>query len=371
MTQTADSQPSVPATGLAPEPAPSPPEKGWARRAQAAIDERLGIDALRYPVPAHANKVGYSLGGLTAFSLLILIVTGIILAQYYNPDPASANQSVRHIVNGVYLGRFVRGVHYWAAEAMYVLAILHLLRVYFTASYKRPREANWLIGVGMFALTIGALFTGTVLKWDQEGFEALSHNVEIGRLLGGLGFWFTSGYSSHVSLLIRLYVAHVSIIPMLILGLLVLHTLLIKRHKISPAPANPDATGEPVGPFTHHLTRIATLGVILAGGLAVLAVVFPPGVGPTPVEGIEVTKPPWLYWWMFTLENWIGLSGIVWGAGVLFALLVAVPFIDRNPHRYWKDRPIAIGLGALVVAFLIVLSILEAVTTAAEHLGGM
>src|SRR6266542_2289931 len=263
MAQTADPQPPVPTAGLAPELAPSAQEKGWARRAQAAIDERLGIDALRYPVPAHANNVGYSLGGLTAFSLLILIVTGIILAQYYNPDPASANQSVRHIVHGVYLGRFVRGVHYCAPEAMYVLAILHLLRVSFTASYKRPREANWRIGVGMFALTIGALFTGTVLKWDQEGFEALSHNVEIGRLLGGLGFWFTSGYSSQVPLLVR-------------------HNLLIKRHKISPAPANPDATGEPVGPFTHHLTRIATLGVILAGGLAVLAIVFPPGVGPTP-----------------------------------------------------------------------------------------
>src|SRR6266545_2635318 len=328
MTQTADPQPPVPAIALAPELAPSP-EKGWARRAQAAIDERLGIDALRYPVPAHANKVGYSLGGLTAFSLLILIVTS------------------------VYLGRFVRGVHYWAAEAMYVLAILHLLRVYFTASYKRPREANWLIGVGMFALTIGALFTGTVLKWDQEGFEALSHNVEIGRLLGGLG------------------VAHVSIIPMLILGLLVLHTLLIKRHKISPAPANPDATGEPVGPFTHHLSRIATLGVILLGGLSILAVVFPPGVGPTPVEGIEVTKPPWMYWWMFTLENWIGLAGILWGTVALFALLVALPFIDRNPRRYWRQRPVAMVLGVLVLAALIVFSILEGITTPVEHLGGM
>jgi Cytochrome b/b6/petB len=121
----------------------------------AAVDERLGIDAVRYPVPAHANRIAYSLGGLTAVSLFILIVTGIILGQFYNPDPALANASVRHIVNGVYLGRFVRGVHFWAAEAMYVLIILHLLRIYFTGSYKRPREANWLIGVGMFALTIG------------------------------------------------------------------------------------------------------------------------------------------------------------------------------------------------------------------------
>src|SRR6266536_2947886 len=260
-----------------------PPRPGTLRRVLDAVDERLGIRAIEYPVPAHANKLAYSLGGLTAFALLILIGTGIVLAQFYNPDPAAANESVRHIVQDVALGRWVRGVHFWAAEAMYVLAILHLLRVYFTASYKRPREANWLIGVGMFALTIGAMFTGTVLKWDQEGFEALGHNLELSRLLGGLGFWFTSGFSNQIPLLVRLYVAHVSIIPMLILGLLVLHTLLIKRHKISPAPSNPDATDEPLSPFTHHLRRIGALGLILAGGLSVLAIVFPPGGGATPV----------------------------------------------------------------------------------------
>src|SRR6266540_1564963 len=318
-------------TDVPPGPA-APQRRGWPQRALHAIDERLGIDAIRYPVPAHANRVAYSLGGLTAFALGILIVTGVILAQFYNPDPTAANESVRHIVQAVWAGRFIRGVHFWAAEAMYVLAILHLLRIYFTGAYKRPREANWLIGVGMLALTIGAMFTGTVLKWDQEGFEALSHNLEIGKLLGGLGFWFNPDFSSGVPILIRLYIAHVSIIPMLILGL---------------------------------------LGLLLLGALSLIAVLFPPGIGPTPVEGIEVTKPPWMYWWMFTLENWIGLSGIVWGAGVLFALLVAVPFIDRNPRRYWRRRPIALGLGALVLAFLIVLSILEAVTTPVEHLGGM
>jgi ubiquinol-cytochrome c reductase cytochrome b subunit len=363
MTQTAEPQPLVPSGVVA-----GPAAKSRARRLREAIDERLGIDAIRYPVPEHANKVSYSLGGLTAFSLLILIVTGIVLAQYYNPDPAAANESVRHIVNSVYLGRFVRGLHFWASEAMYVLAILHLLRIYLTGSYKRPREANWLIGVGMFSLIIGAMFTGTVLKWDQEGFEALGHNLELSRLLGGIGFWFTSGFSSHVPLLIRLYVAHVSIIPMLIIGLLVLHTLLIKRHKISPSPRNPDAVGERAAPFTHHLRRIGALGLILLGGLSILAVVFPPGVGPNPVEGIEVTKPPWMYWWMFTLENWIGLSGILWGVGVLFGLLVLVPFVDRNPRRYWRQRPVAMVLGALVLAFLIVLTILEAITTPAQHL---
>jgi ubiquinol-cytochrome c reductase cytochrome b subunit len=363
MTDTIDT-PQTPAS-----PAPEPRRRG--RQIADAIDERLGIKAIQYPVPAHANTISYSLGGLTAFSLLILIGTGVILAQFYNPDPAFANASVRHIVQDVYAGRLIRGLHYWAAEAMYVLAILHLLRIYFTGAYKRPREGNWLIGVAMFALTIGALFTGTVLKWDQEGYEALSHNLEISKLLGGLGFWFNSGFSANVPILVRLYIAHVSLIPMLILMLLVLHALLVKRHKISLRPDNPTETGEPFEPFTHHLRRIGALGLILLGGLTIIAVLFPPGIGATPVEGIEVTRPPWMYWWMFTLENWIGLSGILWGAGALFVLLVAIPFIDRNPRRYWRQRPIAMLLGALVLVLLIVLTVLEAVTTPAQHLGEM
>jgi ubiquinol-cytochrome c reductase cytochrome b subunit len=357
------------ASGVADEPPGQRP--GRARRLGAAVDERLGIDAVRYPVPAHADTLAYSLGGLTAVSLLILVVTGIVLGQFYNPDPAAANASVRHIVEGVYLGRFIRGLHFWAAEAMYVLAIVHLLRIYVTGSYKRPREANWLVGVAMFALTIGALFTGTVLKWDQEGFEALGHNLEIAKLLGTLGFWFNSDFSSQMPLLVRLYIAHVSIIPGLILGLLVLHALLIKRHKISPPPDNPDETGEPLAPFTHHLRRVGSLGLVLLGGLGALAVLFPPGVGPTPVEGIEVTRPPWMYWWMFALENWFGLPAILWGSGVLFALLAAVPFIDRGPERRWRKRPVAIALAALILILIVVLTILAAVTTAAEHLGGM
>ncbi|MGW0885467.1 cytochrome b [Streptomyces sp. NPDC002671] len=348
----------------APEPA------GWTRRFMDAVDERLGIKAIQYPVPSHANTVAYSLGGLTAVSLLLLIATGIVMAQFYNPDPAFANESVRHLVRAVYLGKYLRGLHYWAAEAMYVLAILHLLRIYFTGSYKRPREGNYLIGVGMFALIIGAMFTGTVLKWDQEGYEALSHNLEIGKLLGGLGFWFGSDFSGQVPLLVRLYMAHVSLIPMLILVLLVLHALLVKRHSISPRPDNPAESGEPFEPFTHHLRRIGALGLILFSVLSVLAVVFPPAIGSTPVEGIEVTKPPWMYWWLFTLENWIGLSGILWGAGVLFALLIALPFVDRSPERHWRRRPVAMSLGGAVVAFLIVLTVLEAVTTPAQHLMG-
>src|SRR6266540_888726 len=98
------------------EPAAAP---GAGRRLVAAVDERLGIDALRYPVPEHANNLTWSLGGLTAATLLILIATGIVLAQFYNPTPEVANASVRDIELNVFLGRLIRGVHYWGAQAMY------------------------------------------------------------------------------------------------------------------------------------------------------------------------------------------------------------------------------------------------------------
>ena len=352
------------------------PERSVVRRVVDVIDERLGIRALEYPVPEHANKVAWSLGGITASVFAVLIVTGILMVQFYSPVPQSANASVRSMVIDVWGMRFVRSLHFWAAQAMYVTAALHLIRVFVTGSYKRPREANWLIGVAMFGLIILALFTGTVLKWDQEGFEALGHNVEVAGLLGGVGVWFSPDFASRVPILVRLYGAHVVIIPGLILVLFTLHALLVKRHHISPHPslsaddeAEQALPAEPTEPFTHHLRRIAALGLALAGALGVLAVLRPPAVGPSPVEGLEITKPPWNFWWMFTLEDWLGLSGILYGGGVLFLLLVLVPFVDRNPHRSWRHRPVAMALAVLVLLSIVALTILMAYTTPTAHLG--
>lgn len=369
------------------------------RRFISAVDERLGLDALRYPVPEHANNLVWSLGGLTAVSLAVLAGTGIVLAQFYAPTPEVANASVRTIVEDVPLGQFTRSLHFWSAQAMYVLAGLHLIRVFFHGSYKRPREANWLIGVSMFGLTLLALFTGTVLKWDQEGYEALAHNLEVGQLLGGVGFWFSSSFAEHTPILVRLYTAHIMLIPGLFIVLLTVHALLIKRHRISshpglPAPAPDTPAGlasverladvqapvvqvtTPPGerylevqePFTHHLRRVGAFGLVLLAMLSVIAVLFPPPVGPTPVAGVEVTKPPWPFWWMFTLENWFGLPAILGGGLVLFGLLFAVPFVDRNPKRSWRTRPVAMVIGLAVITTMVVLTVLTGLTTPAAHL---
>jgi len=115
--------------------------------------------------------------------------------------------------------------------------LLHLGRIFVTGSYKCPREVNWLIGLGLLAITLGLIFTGTVMKWDQEGYEALGHNVEAGKLLGALGFWFSNDFEASLPLLGRLYMAHLVILPALGTLLLIAHFLLVKRHGISALPA--------------------------------------------------------------------------------------------------------------------------------------
>lgn len=348
----------------------------WPRRFLNAIDERLGIGALAYPVPAHANSLAWSLGGVTATAFGILVLSGILLVQFYSPTPETANQSVRAIATGVWGGDVLRGVHFWAAQAMYVTAALHLIRVFVTGSFKRPREGNWLIGVVLFGLTTLALFTGTVLKWDQEGFEALGHNVEVGDLLGGAGFWFSADFANQVSILVRLYGAHTVILPGALLVLTIWHGLLVKRHRISPHPLLPaDRSGEqaareePSEPFTHHLRRVAAFGLVLLGIVGILAVLLPPPIGATPVAGIELTRPPWNFWWLYTLENWFGLPAILFAEVALFTMLAAVPFLDRSRNRWWRRRPIPIVVGAVLLTAIVTLTVLILFIPIKAHLG--
>src|SRR3972149_4910570 len=129
------------------------------------------------------------------------------------PTPSSARESVVYIMNVAPLGDLVRGIHFWVANIVMATVLLHMGRVFVTGSYKRPREANWLIGLGLLGVTLGLLFTGTILKWDQEAFEALAHNVEMGDLLGAFGFWFSADFAASLPILGRLYIAHIVILP--------------------------------------------------------------------------------------------------------------------------------------------------------------
>lgn len=337
------------------------------RRAVDAVDERMGLKALAYEVPEHANNLSWSLGALTAISFFILLGTGIYISQWYNPMPEVANQSVRTIMTQAPLGALARGLHYWAAQAMYILALAHMLRIFFTGSFKRPREGNWIVGSAMLLLTFLAVFTGTVLKWDQEGFEALTHNLDVAELIGGLGIWFTGELAPEVPLVLRLYTGHAVIIPGLILALFVIHALLVKRHKISPHPDIPATTVEEQAPFTDHLKRAGAYGLVLLGILTVLSVLVPPIIGPTPVEGIETTRPLWMFWWFFPFEQWFGVSSVGIIMGVVFLALFLVPFLDRRPERSWRQRKVSVTVLGLLALFMLAVSVYVWINNAQGH----
>jgi len=346
-----------------PDPAPIPRRK----RVLDAIDERLGLKALQYPVPEHANKLAYSLGGLTLIAFILMVATGVFLTQYYNPDPADAHGSVRQIITGVTLGDFIRAFHYWGAMAMVVLIGLHLLRVFVSASYKRPREGNWLFGVVLAGITAALFFSGTVLKWDQESIEALGHNIEIGELLGRFGFWFSPEFGG-IPFLGRLYVVHIAILPLLFGLVLAVHLMLVKRHGMAPSPFRKGPEPEPTRPFSSHLAELGSLALVLIGVLTVLAVVLPPAHGPAPVQGIEVTKPPWPMLWLYPIEDWFGVSAILWATLAVIAALLIVPFVDRSSELSPRRRlPIVIA-GAVVVVAIVALIVYAAGQPVVAHL---
>lgn len=337
------------------------------------LDDRLGIGGLRYPVPAHANSLAYTLGGITLVSFALLVLTGIYLAQFYDPTPEAAHRSIAYIIDDAFAGSLVRGLHYWIAAAFIVTLVLHLIRTFATASYKAPRELTWVTGVFLMLLGVGLLFSGTVLKYDQEAIEALEHNNEIADLFGFVGFWFSADFTDNVSILTRLYIAHVSILPVLIGGLLAVHMLLIKRHRISPLPwGTPEEVAarereEHTEAFTSHLAHIAKWGLVVLGASLLLVGLAPPSLGPEGVEGIEITKPPWYFLWLYPWENWIGLEALYIVPGVLTLALLALPFVDRSPQRDPRRRKLWIALAVLALAGWLFLTIYGDSTVPVTH----
>ncbi|MCA0453996.1 MAG: cytochrome b N-terminal domain-containing protein [Chloroflexi bacterium] len=337
-----------------------------------ALDERLGLSGLAYPVPAHANRLPYLLGGITLFGFIILIVTGLLLAQFYHPHPADAHDSVIYIITQAPFGDFIRSIHFWAANLVVITALLHLVRIFVTGSFKRPREFNWLVGLGLLGITFLFVFTGTVLKWDQEGVEALGHNKEIGELLGNFGTWFTGEFTRSVPLLTRLYFGHISVLPITLILLMVVHFYLINRLGISPQ-ATPDAIsgptkGQGASRFTAHLRRLAGYGLLLWGLIGLLALLIPAPLGQPGVAGAEVTKPPWMFLPIYIFENWLGIKGILVGGGFLFILLALIPFIDRSPWLSPRKRRWIMIAGAILLVALIVFGMAAWLTVPAAHL---
>ncbi len=218
---------------------------GWFLSATGLIygglDQRLEFreavqKALKKPVPRHVNWT-FCFGGLTFFFFLTQVFTGILLTLYYRPTPEGAFESVRHISNDVAFGWLIRGLHHWAANAMILLIMLHMLRVFYYGAYKNPRELNWLAGVCLLGMTMAFGFTGYLLPWNQISYWATTVGSEIGGVVPVVGKYILvtlrGGEQVTGATLTRFYAFHVIILPPLVSLFLAAHFLMIRRQGIS------------------------------------------------------------------------------------------------------------------------------------------
>jgi quinol-cytochrome oxidoreductase complex cytochrome b subunit len=186
-------------------------------------------------IKRYATKVTYTfcLGGLSFFMFLVLVMTGIILMFYYVPSTDLAYENMVDLGSTVTFGALMRNMHRWAAQGMVITVFLHMARVFFTGSYKPPREFNWVIGVFLLITTFLLSFSGYLLPWDQLSLWAITVGTNIGGAAPILGpkvnFMLVGDYQIGQATLIRLYTLHVIFLPLAAAFLMAVHFWRIRK----------------------------------------------------------------------------------------------------------------------------------------------
>ncbi len=190
-----------------------------------------------HPTRLHKTHVRithtYCLGGLTFFFFLVLTVTGVMLMFYYVPAADRAFQDVAALETNIRFGMLMRNLHRWMAHGMVISVFLHMMRVFYTGSYKPPREFNWLVGVILLTLTLALSFTGYLLPWDQLSIWAVTVGMNMAGTVPVMGeqsrFILLGGFEVGDAALIRFYTLHVIGLPLLAAIFMAVHFWRIRR----------------------------------------------------------------------------------------------------------------------------------------------
>ncbi|MFC1477584.1 cytochrome bc complex cytochrome b subunit [candidate division KSB1 bacterium] len=209
------------------------------------IDERLGIleivrdEMTDKQVPTHArwwDHAGFScFGGLSLVLFIVQAITGFFLLIYYIPEPDHAFASLMFVENNVAYGWLFRRIHGIAANLMMITVIVHMLKVFFTGAYHKPREMHWLSGFTLFLLTMGLCFSGYVLPWTQMAFWAttvVTESMQVIPYIGvGLMEFLRGGANVAGPTLGRFFMLHM-VLPAVTLIFLAAHFFMIRKTGI-------------------------------------------------------------------------------------------------------------------------------------------
>jgi quinol-cytochrome oxidoreductase complex cytochrome b subunit len=190
-----------------------------------------------HPVKVRERAIKFSYTfylGMISFSLfVVLVVTGVLLMLYYQPAIPNAYNNMKDLQYVVSNGIFLRNMHRWAAHLMVITVFLHMLRVFYKGAYQLPREFNWVIGVFLFLLTLLLSYTGYLLPYDQLSYWAVTVGANIVKYVPVVGksirFLLLGGNEIGEYTLVRFYVLHCVILPLLMTSLIALHFWRIRK----------------------------------------------------------------------------------------------------------------------------------------------
>ncbi|MEI6043402.1 MAG: cytochrome b N-terminal domain-containing protein [Chloroflexota bacterium] len=385
------------------------------------VDERTGIKpALDYVMyrrlPKSANWF-FTLGSASMTVFLVQAITGIFLAMGYSPSTApvpievtkadgvtkvqvtstEALESIRHLTDNVLMGDWIRGLHHWGANAMVILVVLHMLRVFFMGSYKYPRELTWFLGVFLLLMVIGFSFTGYLLPWDNRAYWATQVGINIGGsapLLGDLvATVLRGGPTLGAATLTRFYAIHVLILPTLTGLLMGLHLFLVIKIGISGQPkyretvtndlfesVSPDGKKSGKAFFPYIIFKDAVVSALVVVAI-VLFTIFVPFGNTNPADpqnnydavsgGKFEPRPEWYFLFLFQFLkivpniDAIGLTSKAIGGvlipTVVIGILFFIPYIDRGAKRHPFNRPITTVVTLAILIGIVAMTVVSMV----------
>jgi len=348
-------------------------------------------------VGRHVLRPSYTcaLGLISAVLFLVLSVTGIALMFYYVPFPPEAYRSMRDLQFVVTFGIILRNMHRWSAHAMVAVVFLHMCRVFWTGSYKAPREFNWVVGVLLLLLTLALSFTGYLLPWDQLAYWAITVGTNIAAYAPVVGermkFLLLAGHVIGPMTLLRFYVLHCVVLPLAALVLISMHVWRVRKDGLSGGEQSAVPVGEVAGAFppsakTHGLMALArrprasveardpqdevfawphllyrellvALGVVIALHVVSMLFMAPLEDMADPTRTPNPAKAPWYFLGLQELVHYSALVGGVIVPTLMVVGLLVLPYVDRTRAgvgRWFapERRVINIVFTALAVVFV-------------------
>jgi len=321
-------------------------------------------------------RVTWYLGPLTLGTFAIQILTGLLLMLYYHPSIPQGYADMKDLQFVVSSGVFLRNLHRWSAHAMVFLVFAHMAKVFYRRAFRAPKELNWVVGVCMLMLTLLLSYTGYLLPWDQLSYWGTTVGANIMSAIPVVGdklrFVLLGGHNVNANALLRFYVLHTMILPLILILLIVVHLWRLhedggmyelKEQLEATAPAGLEQ--EKTISYRELLFREIIAIEVLAALLGIVALLWnaPLEQLADPLHTPNPAKAPWYFTGLQELLHYFPplVAGILFPALLLIALIV-VPFfgVTGRDESFWiRKKSKRLVLTALAVGLITVLLILR------------